>query len=227
MHTSVTIRNCIDDGLENLKENFWAFILIVIILGIFDAIGNGNAVQQGMENQRVFEGGAASGFLVFFISFFIKPVFDFGANLQFVKGNRNEDVEVRDIACGFSSKELYIDIILTNLMVMVLIILGFVCLILPGIYVLCRLVLSSYLVIDKGLAPKQAVSASWVLMRDDWAKVILLGLVSVAMCIIGVLLLFVGIFPTIVWIKSMFASFYQQIIDSHDENFLLSLDIEP
>ena len=165
--------------------------------------------------------------MVLFTSFFIKPVFDYGANLQFVKGNRGEEVEVRDIADGFSSKELYIDIILTNLIVLVSIILGFICLVFPGIYIFCRLVLSSYLVIDKGLAPKQAASASWQLMRDDWPKVILLGLVSIGMCIIGILLLFVGIFPAIVWIKSMFASFYQQIIDSHDEEFLLSLDIEP
>ena len=104
---------------------------------------------------------------------------------------------------------------------------SFICLLLPGIYIFCRLVLSSYLVIDKGLAPKHAASASWQLMRDDWPKVILLGLVSIGMCITGILLLFVGIFPAIVWIKSMFASFYQQIIDSHDEKFLLSLDIEP
>ena len=149
--------------------------------------------------------------MVLFTSFFIKPVFDYGANLQFVKGNRGEEVEVRDIADGFSSKELYIDIILTNLIVLVSIILGFICLVFPGIYIFCRLVLSSYLVIDKGLAPKQAASASWQLMRDDWPKVILLGLVSIGMCIIGILLLFVGIFPAIVWIKSMFASFYQQI----------------
>jgi len=39
------------DSLFNLKENFWAFILIVIILGIFDAVGNGPAYQQGSENQ--------------------------------------------------------------------------------------------------------------------------------------------------------------------------------
>tara|TARA_B110000305_G_C19389410_1_gene613993 strand:- start:1073 stop:1318 length:246 start_codon:yes stop_codon:yes gene_type:complete len=80
---------------------------------------------------------------------------------------------------------------------------------------------------DRGLALKQTASVSWELMCVDWPEVILLGLVSIGMCIIGILLLFFGIFPAIVWIKSMFASFYQQIIDSHDEKFLLSLDIEP
>lgn len=50
---------------------------------------------------------------------FSKPVFDYGANPQFVQGNRDEEVEVHDIADGFSSKQLYIDIILTKLIVLV------------------------------------------------------------------------------------------------------------
>lgn len=226
MHSTVSVKTCIDDGLDNLKENFGAYILIVIILVIFDSIGNGPIFQLGEGKDWMFP-GFSKGFTIFFLGFFIKPVFDFGANLQFVKGNRDEAVEVREIVDGFRSKSLYIDIILTYVIVIVAMILGFICLVLPGIYITCRLVLSSYLVIDKGLAPRQAISASWVLMKDDWPKVILLGMLSALMCTIGILLLFVGLFPALVWVKAMFASFYQQIIDSHDENFLLSLDIEP
>lgn len=228
MHPTISIGSCLDEGVKNLKGNFWAFILVVIIIGILESFGNSSAVRQGMDNDNWFISGPfSSGFLSFVVAVFIKPVFDFGGQLLFVRGNRGEDVEVADITQGFSSKELYIDIVLTNVMIIVMVLFGILCFILPGIYIACRLVLTSYLVMDKGLAPKQALKASWELMRDYWFQVIWMGLIAAGLFIFGLILFFVGVFPAIALIKAMFASFYQKIIDAHDQDFLLSLGVQP
>lgn len=228
MNPTVSVARAISDGLRNLKANFWPFILIIIILAILDSIGNGPVFRDGVrEGNWHFGGHWNGGALAFFIGVFIKPVFDFGAKLIMVHTNRGEPVDVREIVTGFDARNLYIDIILTNIMIVVMMLLGFICLVLPGIYIACRVVLAPYLVIDKGLAPKQAVKASWELMRDFWPSVILLGITAFFMMVGGLILLIVGIFPAVAWIKAMLAAFYQQVIDVHSEEFLLSLDIEP
>lgn len=226
---TVTIPKAIDAGLRILKANFWPCILIVVILGILDSFGQGSSFRQGIGEGQWWRMAIpiGGGFLAFVIGVFIKPVFDYSTKLIFVRANRGDYVDVKDIVRGFDSKNLYIDIILTNIMISVSVIVGFIFLILPGIYIASRTVLAPFLVMDKGLAPQQAYKASWELMRDFWPQVILLGIVSFFMCIVGLLLLIVGIFPAIAWIKGMFASFYQQVIDAHDEEFLLSLDIAP
>lgn len=223
----VTVSKAIDDGLRILKAWFWPCILIVIILAILDSLGQGSAVRENIGDGNWWVSTPTSGFLAFIITVLVKPVFDAGSKLIFVSTLRGDDMDVKDIVNGFDSRELYIDIVLANLLVWICIILGLICLVIPGIYVACRSILTPYLVIDKGLGPREAFAASWELMRDFWPKVIALALVAMLMCIGGFILLFIGIFPAVAWIKGMFASFYQQVIDAHDEDFLRSLDIEP
>jgi len=228
MYSTVSVPVAIEDGLVNLKANFWTFILIIIVLVILDSLGTGPAFRQSMGGAGFEFGTAGSGgFLSVVIAIFVKPVFDYGAKMIFLRGLREEDADLKDIAAGFSSKGQYVEIILTNVMIMIMLIVGFICLVIPGIFIACRVVLAPYLVMDKGLAPKQAISASWELTRDFWFQALLLGLVSGLMFVVGMVLLLVGMIPAFAWIKAMFASFYQQIIDIHSEEFLLSLDISP
>lgn len=228
MVPTVSIGKALDEGFANLKANFWPFILIIVILGILDSFGKGPLVQQSVDiDQWTGMTGPSKSLLAVLVGFFIKPVFDFGADLLFVRGNRKQSFEFREIVKGLDSKALYIDIILTNLMLLTIIILGFIALVLPGIYIACRSVLTPYLVIDKGLQPRQALNASWELMRDFWFHVIFIVLIAVMLCVIGLCLFIVGIFPAIALVHGMFASFYQQIIDYHDEEFLMSLGVEP
>ncbi len=226
MHPPISVTSCFDQGLANLKANFWAYILVVIILGILDSIGNGPGFSQSMGVHFWFDSeSSGNGLLSLLVGVFIKPVFDFGANLLFLRGHRGQDVEVKTIADGFTARQRYIDIIVTNLMVFLMLIAGFICLVLPGIYIACRTILTSYLVMDKGLAPRQAISASWELMRDYWLQGLLLFLISGLILCVGLLLLVVGLIPAFALVKAMFAAFYQKIIDVHEEEFLRSLDI--
>lgn len=228
MYSTVSVPVAIEDGLANLKANFWTYILIIIVLGILDSLGTGPAFRQGLGNTG-FEFGTpgSGGFLSVVVAIFIKPVFDFSAKMIFLGGVRGEPTDLKDIARGFNSKAKFIDIILTNILIMLMLIAGFVCLVIPGIFIACRVVLAPYLVMDKGLAPKAAISASWELTRDFWFQALVLGLVSGLMFVVGMVLLLVGMIPAFAWIKSMFACFYQQVLDVHSEEFLLSLDISP
>jgi uncharacterized membrane protein len=89
---------------------------------------------------------------------------------------------------------------------------GIFALIIPGIVLACRLAFVSYLVMDKGLDPIQAVEESWRMTRGYGWTIFGLGFLSIFIAIAGLLCLIVGIFPAIIVISASFASLYQAIL---------------
>lgn len=225
---TVTVPKAIDAGLRNLKANFWPYMLVIVILGILESMSNGASIW---DDDNVYDwnfyGPFSGGLFSVLVGFLIKPVFEYGASLIFLKGERGEEVNVRDLVLGFDSRPLYIDILLTNLMVVMSIFIGFLCLVLPGFYLMCRLSLTPFLVMDKGLAPMQAYQASWALTREHWLIALQLGFLSLLMLVVGLLLFIVGMIPAFAWVRGLFASFYEQVLDATDPQDLLNLDITP
>jgi uncharacterized membrane protein len=138
----------------------------------------------------------------------VSPVFEYGADLLFLRGVRGEDVDIKDIVYGFHH---YLNVVLAALLVTGLVGLAFVALIIPGIYVACRLVFVSYLVMDEELDPVAAVEASWRLTEGHVLKILGLGCLSALIGLLGLLLLIIGIIPAVMWIKASFAALYLSI----------------
>jgi hypothetical protein len=108
--------------------------------------------------------------------------------------------------------ENYLHIILANLLVIALVVLGLFALIVPGIIIACRLAFVSYIIMDKKLDPIEAVELSWKLTKGHGWQVFLMGFVSFFIAIFGLCLLFVGIFPALMWIGSSFAALYESVL---------------
>ena len=64
---------------------------------------------------------------------------------------------------------------------------------------------------DEGLDPVEAVEASWRMTRGHVLKILGLGLMSIPIVIGGLILLIVGIFPALMWIKASSAALYVSI----------------
>jgi uncharacterized membrane protein len=134
----------------------------------------------------------------------LAPVIDYGCDLVFLEGTRGDKVEARMLFSGFAK---YINVILANLLVYGILFVGLIALIIPGIYLACRLVLTSYLVMDEEMDPIEAVQGSWRMTEGHTFEVFLLGFMSIFIFLGGrLLLLIVGIIPAIMWIKASFAS---------------------
>lgn len=73
-----------------------------------------------------------------------------------------------------------------------LILLGFVCFIIPGIYLAVRWMFAEYYVLDKGMRPLEALKASSELTKGYRWKLFLFGLVSLLLILLGVFFLIVG-----------------------------------
>lgn len=207
-----TVGDAYAHGWKQFIKYFLELFLISIIVIIVTApLGGLGAVTNGH--------GPAIMFLVFFLQLFVlayallflAPI-DYGASYAFLKGVRNEKVEIRDMFSGF---ENYLNVVLANILTGFLIGIGFFFLIIPGIIIACRLAFVRYLVIDRQLDPIDAIKASWRMTKGHGWKIFLMGLLAIPIVIAGLICLLVGIIFATMWIRCAFASIYYSVSQNY------------
>lgn len=156
--------------------------------------------------------------------FLVVPVIKYGEKYLFLKAMREEEFEIRDLFDGFSG--MYGNIILTNLIVFAMVVFGFIMLIIPGIILACRLAFVPYILMDQKLEPMQAVEKSWQMTRGHGWEIFFMGIISFFLIIGGIICLIAGVFISIMWIHSAFASLYQSVLNQDiNSNILPILEV--
>jgi hypothetical protein len=199
------------------EKAFLPLLVTVIIVGLLD----GPTIGANWKWDENFSPGAAL-FLVplalfsLAYGFLFMPVIKYGERFVFLKAIRDEEADLRLLFEGFKTK--YLNIVLAHLIVTALTILGFVMLIIPGIIVACRLVFVPLLVMDKDLDPMKAVEKSWELTRGHGWQIFAMIILSFFVAIAGLIVMFVGVIISVIWIHAAFASMYQAILNQSDED---------
>lgn len=85
----------------------------------------------------------------------------------------------------------------TSLVVAIVVILGLLALIVPGIILAIAFSMAPYLVLEKRVWPMSALKQSWNLTKGSWLNLFLLGLVLVVINFVGAMLLMIGLLVTI------------------------------
>jgi len=227
-----TFGNSFGTGFQVMLDNFLRLLLVVFVLAILtapfklfdfkfnlhDLPGSPHDLGQwfGHDAGRLFTVGALGmvgvllGFIALCYTFLAAPVVKYGGNMIFVQAVRKIKPDFELLIKGFWENYLYI--ILANLLVVALVVLGIFALIIPGIIIGCRLAFVTYIIMDKKLDPIEAVELSWKLTRGHGWTIFFMGLVSFFIFIIGLCLVFVGVFPALMWISSSFATLYQSVL---------------
>lgn len=201
------VGNALSRGWTEMKGSFLVFLLAVLVLSVFIT-----PINMGGEGHN--DSSPLVGILETAYMFLLYPIINYGADLIFLRGVRGDQVEVKSIFDGFGN---YVNIILASLLTTGLIGIGLIVFVVPGIYVACRLAFVSYLVMDEGLDPIAAVEASWRITRGHTWQIFVLGLMSIFIFALGLLLLIVGVFPALIWIKASFAALYLGVTDEQLE----------
>jgi uncharacterized membrane protein len=196
------IGSALSNGWDSMRSNFLVLFLAVLVIVVFIA------PLEFDNNGSLGDASALIQMLSTAYALLLYPIVNYGADLIFVKGVRGDAVEVKSIFDGFKN---YINVVLASLLTIGLIGIGTIVFLIPGIYVACRLAFVSYLVMDEGLDPIAAVEASWRITRGHAWKIFVLGFISIFIFLFGLLLLIVGVFPALMWIKAAFASLYLAI----------------
>lgn len=145
------------------------------------------------------------------------PIIKYGEKMLFLNAMRDEEADLKVMFEGF--KKQYLNIVLANLIVIALTMIGFFMLIIPGIIVACRLAFVPYLVMDKELDAMKAVEKSWQMTRGYGWTIFGMAILSFFIAIAGLIVFFVGIIFSIMWIHAAFATLYASVAgEKEDEN---------
>ena len=190
---------------QQLWKYFLYFVLVALIVGLLESPAS-VARESEIDNtlSAIFLKLLSGAYLLL-----VFPVIKYGGDLLYLKGIRNEPMDMYLLFEGFKKK--YLNIVLANLLSFAIIGIGLVFLIIPGIILACRLVFVSYLVMDKNLDPIAAIEKSWEMTRGHVWQILGLAIMAIFVFLLGLLCFIVGAFIAVIWIKASFAAFYQAV----------------
>jgi len=196
-------------GWHTMKKYFIELLLVILVLILF-------SIPMGIMNTFVDRDTfGSSAFTIFIIAYGIivlGPI-SYGANWLFLKAVRNEPFKTYDMFMAFQN---IWNVVIANILVGVIVGIGFALLIVPGIIFACRLAFVSYLVMDQKMEAIEAVKKSWEMTRGYSWTIFGMAIMSFFMALAGLICLGVGIFPAIMWIESSFASLYWAVVTKNN-----------
>jgi uncharacterized membrane protein len=192
---------CYGHGLKKLSKHFIDFLLIFIIMIAFGIPTFIVSWVQGWGEPLNF----AWAFFGYAYSFFITTPLEYGVSYAYLKAARGEKPDVKDLTTVL---ENYWNIILANLLCGIIIFIGFILFIIPGIYFLCKLAFVRYLVVDEKMDALKAIQESWNMTNGHALTIFLMGLLAIPIFIAGILLFGIGAIFSGMWVEAAFASLY-------------------
>lgn len=199
-----TVGSCYKHGWHQLWKYFLELLLIAVIgfviglpSGWFDLGGDGGNA-----------GTAILAILGFAYTLLLAWPIQYGVYFAHLKAARGDQLKVKDMFEVFKN---YLNAVLANILVVVIICIGLILFIVPGIIFGCKLAFVPYLVVDRKMEVIEAVKESWRMTSGYAWKVFFIGLLAIPIAIAGLVCFCVGIIPAIMWISLAFASLYHAV----------------
>jgi uncharacterized membrane protein len=201
MSGKVDIRQPLEFGWKVFRENVLFFLVMMLILGIPAAI-MGVMVKDTpwLSLSVLFLRGVAWLWRV------IAAMAVILVSLSYCDRNSF------DIRQAEAMKPLFIPYLLGSILFSVMIGVGMVLLVVPGVYLAVRYQFMPYLIIDKGMQPMDALRAAGELTRGSWLDLFIFLLCIVGINLLGALLLGLGLLVTVPVTFVAHASVYRSFV---------------
>jgi len=147
------------------------------------------------------------GYVIFALAYIllIEWPIEYGAAFTFLLAARNENFEVKRMFEVFKN---WGNAIFANILQAVIIGMGVVFLIVPGIIFGCKLAFVPYLIVDRRMDAVAAIKESWRLTRGHAWKIFGIGCLALVVALLGLLLFGIGLAVAIMWIRLASATLY-------------------
>jgi uncharacterized membrane protein len=207
------VMKVIKEGLkriEGVKQSFVLASLIYIVIAIVIHTGLSLLFPSSVEDPNL-----VNQQIVGILSYPVLMPLMAGIIMMAIKHTKEEPVEPKSI---FDYYDKMGHLALAGLLVYVMTILGFLLLILPGIYLSVAYVFTIPLIADKGLGVWDAMELSRKTVGKQWFKVAsVMGILSV-LCLVGFLLFGIGLIWAIpLFFVTMYGLLYVMIFDEIEE----------
>ena len=208
----VTLVPGVGSSYKNGWRQLWKYFLELFLIGIILFIIGIPAGMDGWAWSSATAAGAVS-FFAFVYGVLINGPVQYGAAFACLRAARGDRLEIKDMFAAFKN---YWNAVLAGLLVAVIVIIGFILLIIPGIVFACKLAFTPYLVVDRKMGALEAVKESWRMTGGHAWKVFFIGLLAIPVCIAGLICFGMGIIISMMWINVAFASLYHGVAVSEE-----------
>jgi len=221
---SVVLAPGVVSSYKNGWRQLWKYFLELFLIGIiFAIITSPDMVSRGTDAGDVVLGNVVIstgllgtvvlgtgllGIVLFAYGLLIAGPVEYGTASAYLKAARGDKLEIKDMFAAFRN---YWNAVLANLLVYIIVSVGFVLLIVPGIIFACKLAFVHYLVVDQKMEVIKAVKESWRMTNGHAWQVFLIGLLAIPISIAGLLCFGVGIIIAMMWVSLAFASLYHAV----------------
>jgi len=197
----------VGSSYSNGWRQLWKHFLELFLIGLIALlIGLPSGVGGWFEDIAV--AGAIFGFFGLVYGILISGPVDYGVAFAYLKAARGDKLEIKDMFEAFKN---YWNAVLASLLVSVIIIIGLVLLIVPGIIFACKLVFTPYLVVDRKMEVIEAIKESWRMTGGHAWTVFFIGLLAIPIGMAGLICFGVGVIISIMWVTITFASLYHAV----------------
>jgi hypothetical protein len=200
------------DQIKGFKSTVFVALLLAVavyipIIGLqvgLDYIGNGGF--EALENETPKS--------LFFALLGQLSVWFFGAPLAAgfsilaLKRIRGEQISAKEVVSHYNK---IIPLFITVVGMYSLMMLGFMLLVIPGIYLSVAYFFATVLVVDKGLSPWQALETSRKAVTKQWFRVFLSIIGVFLFTLVSMIPLGIGLIWTIPWSMLVYAILYQHL----------------
>jgi uncharacterized membrane protein len=178
MTNKINVKECLKVGWTIFKSRPWFFIGVFLLVGLIQtAIGG---IQQELPD-----------FIGFLVSLLISTLLYCGImNLFLVAHDNAQKASFSDLW----NPKPFLNYLILSVFLAIIIGIGLVLLIAPGVFAMLVFFLSGYLVIDKGMTPVKALKESMRLTKGSRGNILLLFLAIIGLTIVGMIPFFLGLF---------------------------------
>jgi uncharacterized membrane protein len=183
------------------------------------------ALSRGWElfknNMGVFVGGSVLAWLVAcvpIIGWFLGFVLVASVDYMFLRRIRGEEVQIGDVFAGFNLA--FLNLVMAGIVKTVLVSVGFILCVLPGVYLGVGYVFALPLVLDKKMEFWPAMEVSRRVVHKHWWSVFALVIVLAIVAFVGVFLCIVGLVITVPLASTAFMYVYEDLFGDRKEGAL-------
>lgn len=179
-----SIETALSWGWNTTKNNFGFILLVILIYNLVSFIPSATTNMN--------ESASLIPMLLSFAVFVVIILMKMGITKMMLEFYEGRKPEIKEIIYTKNVLEYFVVSLLYVLMVLV----GFILLIIPGIYLALRYQFAPILVIDKGMKPLEALKKSAQMTEGLKWKLLLFHLACIGINILGMIALLIGLLLT-------------------------------
>lgn len=186
MESKFNLTEVLKTSWKRTKEQIWVlmglfigYMILQLILSFLFAPGQGSTTALIISN---------------LVSSLLSVLFGLGYYKNMFQALDGEEPQFS--AYGQQAKKLF-TFLIASILYSLIILIGFLCLIVPGLYLIIRLQFFTAFIVEENAGIIDSLKRSWEITRGEEKQLALLLLLTICLIILGIILFFVGVFVAI------------------------------